>query len=695
MIWVASSVLVAAVAGLSWILASGPAGLLYLVAYVAATMPGWPIGWWLFGRRHAAGWVAGALIGYGLTTWTIWLAIAVNERTPLGQLIVWALVTAVSWTLAWLRYRSTAEREPAPLIELPAWTRRDTLGLLLLLWLVPLIVARPFAHIGSRDADGNLRYRAYFTADVLWHGALTAELVNRGVPPTNPYAFDQHLHYYWTYFLVPAEITSLAPRVFAAPDYIPWLLINATGAGLLFIAAIALFTWSLVPRAAAAFGATALVFVAASPEGLAVLLTNWRDGFPLAYVREWNIDAATRIFYEGLSIDGLPRSLWYTPQHAGSCAFGLLALMVAAAGRPRRPVLTALAAGLLLAASVTFSPLPGGMFALIYGIGLVIRHVLFDASAATLTGRLWQLRQLLLTQLAAVIPVLLAVVACIRWEMVEGAGGLFVIGFYGYARHYPIATMVMSLGPALLPAVIGLSPLRRMPGGLVLAIVGCLAGTALFYLVTMPEGDQVWIGWRGGQILQVCLPPLIARGLLTLSTIRLRWLLPVTVALLFLIGLPTTVIDEYNAQDVTNDLMGPGFRWTVTLTPEEQEAMAWLRRTTSVEAVVQMDVSIRGRETWTLIPTFAQRRMMAGLPISLLPSPDYDRRAARVRRMFGLTDAEAAWKSARENRIDYFYVDRAERAAFQPQSLAKFDTNPEFFRPVFRNREVGIYAVVH
>jgi hypothetical protein len=110
---------------------------------------------------------------------------------------------------------------------------------------------------------------------------------------------------------------------------------------------------------------------------------------------------------------------------------------------------------------------------------------------------------------------------------------------------------------------------------------------------------------------------------------------------------------------------------------------------------VQMDVSIRGRETWTLIPTFAQRRMMAGLPISLLPSPDYDRRAMRVRRMFGATDAADAWRGARQNRIDYFYVDRAERAAFQPESLAKFDHSPDFFRPVFRNREVSIYAVVH
>jgi len=687
MIRVASILLTAAIVALSWTFAGGPAGLVYLAAYVLATMPGWPVGWWLFGRKHAAGWIGGALIGYGLTAWTIWLAVAVNERSPLAQATGWALLTSVTWTLWWLRRRSRKTAIETALIELPIWSRRDTIGLLFVLCLVPLVVARPFGHIGARDADGNQRYRAYFTADVLWHGALTAELVARAVPPTNPYAFDQHLHYYWTYFLVPASITSLAPKIFAAPDYIPWLVINATMAGLLFIGSIAVFAWCIAPGRAALI-AVALIFVAASPEGFFVLLTNWRDGFPLSYVREWNIDAATRIFYEGLSVDGLPRSLWYTPQHAGACAFGLLALTIAAASRVRRPIIATVAAGIILALSVTFSPLPGGMFALIYGVGLIARW-LFE--------RRWrELRKLVLMQILAVIPVLLAVAAVIRWEMVEGAGGgMFAFGFYGYARHYPVATMMMSLGPAIVPAVVGLWPLRRMPPGLLVAIAGCVAGTALFYLVTMPEGDQVWIGWRGGQILQVCLPPLIARGFVALEGLRWRRLRTAFIAGLFLIGLPTTVIDEYNAQDVHNDLMGPGFRWTVTLTPDEQEAMAWLRRTTSTEAVVQMDVSIRGRETWTLIPTFAQRRMMAGLPISLLPSPDYDRRALRVRRIFGLTDAEEAWKTARSSRIDYFYVDRAERAAFQPESLAKFDHSPDFFRPVFRNREVSIYAVVH
>ena len=45
----------------------------------------------------------------------------------------------------------------------------------------------PFARVGERDATGNRYYRAYFTADFVWHTALTAELAKYTMPPRNPY----------------------------------------------------------------------------------------------------------------------------------------------------------------------------------------------------------------------------------------------------------------------------------------------------------------------------------------------------------------------------------------------------------------------------------------------------------------------------------------------------------------------------
>ncbi len=90
-----------------------------------------------------------------------------------------------------------------------------------------------------------------------------------------------------------------------------------------------------------------------------------------------------------------------------------------------------------------------------------------------------------------------------------------------------------------------------------------------------------------------------------------------------LVGVPTTAIDTWNAQDIGNRREGPGFRWTLWTTRDQQQAFAWLRAQTPKSAIVQMEPMVRGREHWTLIPSFAGRRMAAGLPISLLPQPEY------------------------------------------------------------------------
>ena len=48
-----------------------------------------------------------------------------------------------------------------------------------------------------------------------------------------------------------------------------------------------------------------------------------------------NIDAITAWRYGGLRIDGIPRSLWYTPQHTTSLALGLLGLLIASTAGAR------------------------------------------------------------------------------------------------------------------------------------------------------------------------------------------------------------------------------------------------------------------------------------------------------------------------------------------------------------------------
>jgi hypothetical protein len=680
--WLTSGGLALAILALAWRLGHGPAGLAYLGAYVLATTPGWPIGWRLFGIRHAGGWIAGALLGYAISAWTVWACTSLRLTGSWERLSGWTLIAVLLWA-ALARPRRT------PLLTMPAWTARDTVALTLVLALVPLLVARPFARVGERDAAGTRYYRAYFTADVVWHVALTTELRRFTPPPRNPYTADRPLHYYWTYFQVPAAITTAAPRTFG-DDPLPWLLINATGAGLLFFGIVFLFAWTARPRAALAAVSTALVALCASAEGGYFVWRLWRTGGPLDALRDNNIDAVTRLVFDGLTIDNLPRSLWYTPQHAGACALGLVALTVAVAGGPAAPIAARLIAGVALAAALTISPLLGGMFAVIYGIALMLAAI----------GLPWRTAlRAILGQAVAAIPAALGAAALIRGGMVEGAGDALYIGFVGYARHHPVGTLALALGPVLLcalPALVWVLPFRlgrEARVRLLPAVTALAVGLLLFYFASLPHRDPIWVGWRAGQIMLVALPALVATSIEWGLSLRAWPAVPAVVALAAIVGLPTTAIDAFNAQDIENRHMGAGFRLSVDIPAAEQDALLWLRLATPPTAIVQVDVAARGSDSWTLIPTFAQRRMYAGLPISLLAEQEYRDRAAAVAAAFDTHDVDDAHRIFRAGHVDYVYVGDAERRAHRAEALAKFDRRPDAFVRVFENPAATIYEV--
>jgi uncharacterized membrane protein len=84
--------------------------------------------------------------------------------------------------------------------------------------------------------------------------------------------------------------------------------------------------------------------------------------------------------------------------------------------------------------------------------------------------------------------------------------------------------------------------------------------------------------------------------------------------------------------------------------------------------------------------------MSTGLPISLLPMPEYGQRSAEVQQLYRTTDPREAWRLARARRIDYLYMDASDAEAY-PAGVAKFDSQPGYFEKVFQNAEVRIYAV--
>ena len=351
----------------AWVVwsAGGVGGAAYVPLFALATVPGLPLGFALFGRRHAAGWIAGALLGYTLTSAACWAVLFLGLASTPAFVLGWGVVGAATW-LGVTRRRG---HDRPPLVELPAWRRADTEAILLVLLLVPALVGPPFSNIGAKDPAGNRLYRAYFTADFVWHTALVAEMTKQTLPPRNPYLASEPVHYYWTYFLVPATIASQSP----SHDVELALKMNAVCTALLFMSAIYLAAWAALPAHPFAVAlAVGLTTVAASAEGLAATVELLRRGQSLALLRELNIDAISSWAFKGLRIDNLPRTMWNTPQHAMACALGLVAIPVAIWGGIRARMGAIALAGLALAASVTFNPLLGAAFSAIYGVTILV-----------------------------------------------------------------------------------------------------------------------------------------------------------------------------------------------------------------------------------------------------------------------------------------------------------------------------------
>jgi hypothetical protein len=128
------------------------------------------------------------------------------------------------------------------------------------------------------------------------------------------------------------------------------------------------------------------------------------------------------------------------------------------------------------------------------------------------------------------------------------------------------------------------------------------------------------------------------------------------------------------------------------VTPDELDALDWIRRSTPTDAIAQVEPYARGRATWAYLPAFAERRMSAGLPISMVPLDKYEAASARVREVYTSSDARDAYRAAVELRIEYVVVGPPERHAY-PSFERLIDERPELFRRVFKNGSMTIYFV--
>lgn len=647
----------------------GSGGLLYLLVQAAVVAPGLPLGFALFGRDHPAGWVAGAGIGYALAVVALWAVVAGGRASSPAFVIAIVLTGLITWAAT--RGRSAA-------VMPPSWSPRATVSLVLVLLLTLVLAVPPLAAVGTRDAAGHKRYRAYFTADFVWHAAMTAELTRFSLPPRNPYLAPQPIHYYWGYFLVPAVAAQAGPAPLR--DVERCLKMNALVTGLLLVATIFLVAFAAVGRAAAAAGATGLALAAGSFEGLYGLWRLWSRHQPLATVRDLNIDALTAWYFQGHRIDGLPRCLWYVPQHSMSYLLGAIALAEVTIAGSAAPLAAVVIAGIALGGSTLINPFVGSIFALVWGAAVVVDAI----------RRRPDLVRVVVRSAVAAVPVVLAIGWTVANRMVSGAGEALEFGLGDTSRQAPLVTLLLSFGPVLIAAVAGVLVSAGPRQSIVPASLLAAVSIVLMYFVRL-NVDHEWVPFRAGQMLIVASAILAARWFAAPRPLAAQRIVVCAGAVLFAAGAPTTVIDAYNARDVWNLDAGPGFRWTLMLSPAQQQAFDWIRRQTPRNAVVQMEPLVRQRDSWSLIPSFAQRHMAAGLPISLLRTPEYLARSEQVKTLYACKDPREAVQIAHALHIGYLYVDATDRSTYP--NTAKFDGSPQFFAPVFRQGDVGVYEV--
>jgi hypothetical protein len=620
-------------------------------AWIAACLLGGPWGWGLSSLALLGFWVAGAR-----GTWTL----------AVSPLVALALVPVA--------------RRLSGQLRVPHFTRGDVLAILLLLLVVPLVVGKPFANVG-RDLPDGRAYRAYFTADFVWRMAVVAEVSKGDVPPRNQFYDGDTLRYYW----LPHLLTAVQHRTAGtAASLEQVLLVNSIVLNLVFVAFLYGMARQLVSSRTAAVAGCLGGVLFTSFEGTERLWVVWQQGGNWDALRYLNIDSISRWFYGSLPVDGLHRLLLYQPHHAMGYAAGLSALLCAGqADDVRRPGLMVWL-GTLLALAVLLSTFAGLMLTAMVATYVGLRLVL---------ERHW--RAIPLAALAGALPLVAAVGVALWLEYVDRSESLIVLGVNRMAATRTVPAIVLSFGPMLIGGLAGLwiAMRRRAP---YVDIFGVIVGVSVlfYFFVDVIDHQNVYVGWRAGHFLFVAFGALTGYALQALLRHggAVRYATAAIAAIVALAAAPMTLIDLYNTQDVSNRAWGPGFPWTLVLTPDEVEALTWVRRFTRPDARVQIEPNVRGAATWAYVPAFGERRMAAGLPISMVPLDKYVAASRRIQEVYTAPDAGTLHARGTAAGIDYLVVGPPERGAY-PALEPMLDERPELARPVFRNGTMTIYRL--
>ena len=362
---------------------------------------------------------------------------------------------------------------------------------------------------------------------------------------------------------------------------------------------------------------------------------------------------------------------------------GLLGLYsVSHRARPRDAA-AMFVSGLLLALSILISSFAGLMF--------TAAAALFEGVAVV---RTLDWRRAIVHALAAGIPLAIGTALVFALGYVDTGGSVVAFGLNRLATQSFWLVTTLSFGPVLIisAAAIALAVSARRRA---LPYSPHSRAPASFSISSSTSAitRTSYVGWRVGHLLFMAATVLAgivferAEGAPTPARIA-AW---VAIAIVTASGLPTTVIDIYNTQDLSNRSEAPGFRWTLVLTPDDRQVFDWIRHNTAAEAVFQVDPVVRDSETWAYLPAFAERRMAAGLPISMVPLRKYQEGSDQVRTIFDEAPL-SAYERARRSGINYIIVGPPERTA-HPGVEQRFDSLGPLMPVAFRNGTITIYQV--
>jgi hypothetical protein len=649
---------------------AGPAALAFgVLSQLIFLLPGVLI---VRAMTPGAGWLApvafGPLVGQALGSFVLTLLWVAGGRG------VWMIAVAplIVGLLIW------PARRFAGRFKLPSTEPGDAIALALLLLIVPLLAGLPFAHVGELGPDGQ-DYRAYFTADYVWRRAVVIELAKGDALPVNPYFAGDALHYYW----MPHVLSGIQYRfanAWATLDEL--LLIRSIAIDAVLIAFLYGMVRTFAVRSWAAAAGVAFVVLSSSFEGLYAIAEFVRNGAAIREVRNLNIDAITRWWFQGIPIDGLQRLLFYQPHHAVGYGIGLLGLLVIARRTRVRDGAAFAIAGVCLGLSVAISSFAGVM--------LTAAAAIHEAVAVL---RAFDVKRAAIHAVAAAVPLAIGTSLTFLLQYVDGSGPVVAFELNRLATHRFFWVTLLSFGPVLLLCLAALPALRQERRGLGI-FASLTASCVIFYFfVNVRDHQDVYVGWRVGHFMFMAATVVIAILFerLHASPPSLRPFAWGAVAMIGLMGLPTTIIDVYNTQDITNFREAPAGPWTLRLTPDDLQVIDWLKHNTEPDAIVQVDPVPRDPSSWAYLPAFGERRMAAGLPISMIPLAKYQEASHSIRAVFDEAPLLAYERAVRAG-INYIIIGPPERAVHEGVE-ARFDSAPDLLPLAFRNGTIAIYEV--